>query len=184
MARNKIIASKYHTEIHERLASGEDPKDVAEWYNKLSDIQDTISLRTFQRYFSQYIKQDEKVKIEYNRKVKERAAKNKKKAEKNAEEVVEKKSEDLIKNDDATDAFIERQADDVILLDDKIQEVSRTLEISELTPYQQAQFFVSLVNAKYKIVGPTTSDDNDFSLFNFFTDDDGDILDDVRSTDE
>ena len=39
------------------------------------------------------------------------------------------------------------------------------------------------INAKYKIVSPV-SDGNDFNLFSFFSDDDGEILDDVRDTDE
>ena len=86
MARqNKIISSPYYTEIHERLASGEKIKDVERWYNNLSDIPETIHYRTFQRYFSQYIKQEDKVKIEYNRKTKE-------KARKDSEKIVEKKS--------------------------------------------------------------------------------------------
>lgn len=184
MARqNKIISSPYYTEIHERLASGEKIKDVEQWYNSLPGIPDTINYRTFQRYFSQYIKQEDKIKIEYNRKSKERAKKNRKKAKKNSEKVVDKKVNDRLITEDATDAFTEKQADDVILIDDKIKEVSDNLDIMKLTPHQQAQFLVNLINAKYKIVSPTT-EENDFNLFTFFTEDDGDILDDVRSTDE
>ena len=177
MARqNKIISSPYYTEIHERLASGESIKDVERWYNALPDIPVTIHYRTFQRYFSQYIKQEDKVKIEYNRKTKE-------KARKNSEKIVEKKVNDILTTEEATDAFTERQADDVILIDDKIKEVSDELDISQLTTHQQAQFLVNLINAKYKIVSPV-SDGNDFNLFSFFSDDDGEILDDVRDTDE
>ena len=59
--RNKILSSPHNSEIHERLASGEKIKDVAEWYNNLPDIPEPISYRSFQRYFSQYIKQEDKV---------------------------------------------------------------------------------------------------------------------------
>lgn len=174
MARNKILSSQYCTEINERLARGEKPGEVAEWYNNLPDIEYTISPRTFSRHLSTTIQPKDKIKARYN----------KRKAEKKSKEVVEQQVENIISTEETSDAFTESRVDELEIIDTLIKKLGMNIDITKMNDYQKGQLLNSFINTKTKMVGQDIAESADFSLFNFFTDDDGDILDDVRDTDE
>ena len=171
--RNKIISCSYHSEIHERLASGEKIIDVCDWYNSLEDRPYDISYKSFQRYFNQYVHQKDKIKARYNQK----------KAEREAKKEIDKQVDKQLKVDDDTDAYTERQVDEIEMLDEFISQARKLFNLKNLTDKELGEFIIKWINTKYQIVGSTDDESFDFNLFNFFSDDDGDILDDVRDTD-
>ena len=174
MARqNKIIACSYHSEIHERLASGEKIIDVCEWYNSLEDRPYDISYKSFQRYFNQYVHQKDKIKARYNQK----------KAEREAKKEIDKQVDKQLKVDDDTDAYTERQVDEIEMLDEFISQARKLFNLKNLTDKELGEFIIKWIHTKYQIVSSNDDESIDFNLFNFFSDDDGDILDDVRDTD-
>lgn len=146
MAKNKILSSEHFSEIHERLARGESPKNVSEW---LWDAhKEKISPRTCSRYLSNYIKIDDKTRAKYNQR----------KSESKRKQKEEKKLNELEIADEITDEVSESLVDDLEIMDLLIKILCKSLDISQLTENQKANFLIKLWSVKINYLGTDNSD--------------------------
>ena len=146
MAKNKILSSEHYTEIHERLARGEPPKDVSEWL--WGTYGEKISPRTCSRYLSKYINIEDKTRAKYNQR----------KSESKKKEKEKKKSEEIEETEKITDEVSESLVDDLEIMDSLIKILWESLDISQLTQNQKANLLIKLWSVKSNYLGTDNSD--------------------------
>ena len=146
MAKNKILSSEHYTEIHERLARGEPPKDVSEWL--WETYEEKSSPRTCSRYLSKYINIEDKTRAKYNQR----------KSESKKKEKEKKKSKEIEETEKITDEVSESLVDDLEIMDSLIKILDESLDISQLTENQKANLLIKLWSVKSNYLGTDNSD--------------------------
>lgn len=161
MAKNKILSSTHHVEIHERLAKGDKPDDVSKWLDRTYG--EKISPRTMRRYYDNNINIKTKIQARYNKRKAQQ-----KKQDISEEKIVKSKAEDKLLVEQITDDYTESVVDALEIIDSWIPKVSDKININKMSEYQKSCFLCKMLDIKLKYTIGPSDEDEEFNILDVF----------------